>query len=653
MADLKVFSQPANLPKLVGVQPLPSQPNLKVLPLAKPLPLKVQPLQQTQPSIQVSSSQNQPNLVSPQAPSPKPLSGSIKGTVIELGQKFKAKYPGAYDDLTDAELGRKAKKTYVGSYDDFVDVPDNFQAQEPPQDAGLFHDINAPAYDLTNQPLNGTGIAKSGANILKSLVRFGKDVVTSPYTTAKQIVSDIPNAISGYSQELKDLTQSEQAAQELEARAGRTNPAPVDIKSLVPNLRKATVEAITPTAFKQGSFRGGLQSIAEDPYQLTPAFLALQGALKTSLGDTTLGKVTDNAISNTSKVVTTPVDYVANKFKNVTNTLARFGISQITGLAPETINTFINSADIPKEVLRSFTREGVGQELAQGINTRLSELSTTGKGYEAIRNSDGLVKIPPGALTEFLSKYKIGLDENGKIITDAESIPMSATDKAGLQDFISTFGKAKTLTNNALLNARTALSNLSKYDATKTNASTILARDLRSFYDGLAKDQVKGLAQLDAQYAPEVELLNKIKREYLNPDGSLKDGAFNKIANLGNRGKELTLARAEKIVPDLGKKIAIMRALEDMQNATGNKVGTYTRGIVGGGLLVSGNVPALIISAILTNPSSAFAILRAYGKLLGLKGTQLNSYVNDAIKNLSKAGVIVGAQNSSNKTNEQ
>jgi len=43
-------------------------------------------------------------------------------TVVELGQRLKAKYPGVYDDLPDAELGRKTQAKYPGAYDDFVDT---------------------------------------------------------------------------------------------------------------------------------------------------------------------------------------------------------------------------------------------------------------------------------------------------------------------------------------------------------------------------------------------------------------------------------------------------------------------------------------------------------------------------------------------------
>lgn len=44
-------------------------------------------------------------------------------TVLDLGQKVKAKYPGQYDDLPDDEVGRRVKSKFPGAYDDFADAP--------------------------------------------------------------------------------------------------------------------------------------------------------------------------------------------------------------------------------------------------------------------------------------------------------------------------------------------------------------------------------------------------------------------------------------------------------------------------------------------------------------------------------------------------
>lgn len=69
-------------------------------------------------------------------------------TVVDLGQKIKAKYPGIYNDLDDAELGRRTKFKYPGSYDDFAEpteqvVPDESQRVTVPAPEN---------YDYTQEP---------------------------------------------------------------------------------------------------------------------------------------------------------------------------------------------------------------------------------------------------------------------------------------------------------------------------------------------------------------------------------------------------------------------------------------------------------------------------------------------------------------------
>src|SRR4030095_5002646 len=59
-------------------------------------------------------------------------------TIVDLGKKAKAKYPGAYDDIDDAELGRKIKTKFPGQYDDFTDTPpQGSQTQTWAQKLGL------------------------------------------------------------------------------------------------------------------------------------------------------------------------------------------------------------------------------------------------------------------------------------------------------------------------------------------------------------------------------------------------------------------------------------------------------------------------------------------------------------------------------------
>ncbi len=43
-------------------------------------------------------------------------------TIEDLGRKVKAKYPGKYDDMSDADVGRRTKDKYPGAYDDYVET---------------------------------------------------------------------------------------------------------------------------------------------------------------------------------------------------------------------------------------------------------------------------------------------------------------------------------------------------------------------------------------------------------------------------------------------------------------------------------------------------------------------------------------------------
>jgi hypothetical protein len=66
-------------------------------------------------------------------------------TVADLGRRAKAKYPGAYDDLSDEDLGRKVKLKYPGAYDDFVDAPQQPQATPGPTNGLGSYLMSSPA----------------------------------------------------------------------------------------------------------------------------------------------------------------------------------------------------------------------------------------------------------------------------------------------------------------------------------------------------------------------------------------------------------------------------------------------------------------------------------------------------------------------------
>ncbi|MEN6537833.1 MAG: hypothetical protein ABFD89_29545 [Bryobacteraceae bacterium] len=88
-------------------------------------------------------------------------------TIEDLGRRTKARYPGAYDDLSDAEMGRAVKRKYPGAYDDFVET-----GKSGGQQANTF----ANKHGITNPA------ARTGLDFLEG---FGAGVLSSLHGAAK------------------------------------------------------------------------------------------------------------------------------------------------------------------------------------------------------------------------------------------------------------------------------------------------------------------------------------------------------------------------------------------------------------------------------------------------------------------------------------
>jgi hypothetical protein len=363
---------------------------------------------------------------------------------------------------------------------------------------------------------------------------------------------------------------------------------------------------------RYGSLENLQKTATNDPFGFGTDVLGLVTGGATLVGK---GAAVTGAIGKVGKLATSPVAKTIEKTGELAGKTTKFGISQVTGLNPETITELIKNPQAFKNVSPEIRVE-TANAVKDALDVRLGELSDLGKGYESIRTgtngTPGLVTIPEGTVRGVLNKYGVKLDENNKIITSPESRPLSAGDRLALQDFIDNYGGVTTHTNNSFLNTREALSNLAKYDTTKTNLSTNIARDLRGQYDLAGKSQIPGLTELDSAYAPERQLLGQLKKDIFDAKGELKPNAISKIANINGKGKEKLLERVKEILPDIEQRVKVIKAVEDIERASGFKVGTYTRGIIRGGAMVSGNIPA-IVSAILSQPEIAVPLLKGAG----------------------------------------
>lgn len=350
------------------------------------------------------------------------------------------------------------------------------------------------------------------------------------------------------------------------------------------------------------------------------------------------GAEASSAVSKIGGLVTKPVSKTAEKIAEGVSSTAKFATSQATGLNPETITQIIKNPEAFK-TSNIPSRIETTNAVAEALDTRLQELSDLGKGYDTLRKGTSPVTIPENTIKNVLDKYGVKIEQINntpikvpkkgelptidfnapespapqyKIVTTPESRPLSTGDRLALEDFINNYGGITNHTPNSFLNTREALSNLAKYDSTKTNISTQISRDLRSEYDKLGKAQIPGLQALDTQYAPERQLLGQLKKDIFTPQGELKDGAISKIANITGKGKENLLSRMKEIVPDIEERVRVIKAVEDIERSSGIKTGTYLKA---GATLIgasTGNVP-VIIAAILAQPQIAVPLLKGYG----------------------------------------
>jgi hypothetical protein len=294
----------------------------------------------------------------------------------------------------------------------------------------------------------------------------------------------------------------------------------------------------------------------------------------------------------------------------------KFGTAQSTGLTPETISTLLTNpkalTDAQKEGL---SRVSLSQEVKRAFNERIKQLSYTGKAYGNIRGTVKNITLDEDIPTKVLNKYGVKI-EDGKVVVGPESTPLKSGDRSALEDFIAQYGNVKTLTPNGILNVRQALDNLAVFEQGKSGVSKAIATVLRKEYDAVAKKALPQLEKLDTKYAPEKKLIRALQKDFFDVEGELKDNAITKIANIANEGKEKQLKRLEELLPGIGQRAQLVKAISDIGATGGQKVGTYTRAAVTGGAFLTNPVLG-VVSAVLTMPTLAVPIIKTVGRMRG------------------------------------
>lgn len=468
--------------------------------------------------------------------------------------------------------------------------------------------------------------AKTAINMVPSAINAGTGVISSIVGGLTHL-QDIPGAI----------------ADEYKASGG--------IVPAVTNFAKGAYDTLVPQATRsllKGDISGAQESVTNDPVGNVLPYL-LVGREAAYKVNPEAGMTFDNAISTIAnksggvKAVDIATG-IPGKIAKAGASLGRFGISQATGLDPSTIQEVVSKpSEFSKTSQADITRPTVASDIKQALDKREEDLSETGQAYSGIRKATGntpaMIDVDPAFLKTTMEKATgttIDTASNelrqgsGEVKTSGGASVRDPKDVRALQHFYDTWQpifEQGQMTPNEFLNMRSDLAKLSKFDREISKSGDLEAatKQMRANLNNEYRTQIPGLEDTDATYSSQIEELNTLRKGILDRDGNLTDAGINKIANATNKGRTVFLKQLEEIKPGITARVKALKAIEDIENAKGHKVGTYFRAAAEGGgamyALSTGNLPVLatiIATTILSSPDVAVPLMRAYGSVKGL-----------------------------------
>ncbi|MCE5309641.1 MAG: hypothetical protein LLG20_18560 [Acidobacteriales bacterium] len=208
-------------------------------------------------------------------------------TIVDLGKKIKAKFPGQYDDLADDELGRRTKAKFPGSYDDFADTP------KPPtslsQKLGIENPIAAAPLDFVEGV--GAGVLSTAGNLLKLGGKVMPPVGVSPEARAAldrriESLSTPPDSLAGkagkFVEQAAEFAIPVGAASKAAKAAGLRLPARAALEGVSSGAVAGIQSGGDPGATAEATVLGGALPIAGKA--IPPVARGLQNSARAQYG---------------------------------------------------------------------------------------------------------------------------------------------------------------------------------------------------------------------------------------------------------------------------------------------------------------------------------------------------------------------------------
>lgn len=480
----------------------------------------------------------------------------------------------------------------------------------------------------------------------------GEGAVSTALKTVGNIPSSAWNFAKGFVQmanpvnTVKNIKEIATAIPEIVSNAKYTGGAFNTAKDIGVDTAKSLYEGIVPEVVRSavtGDVENSARAVTNDPVgQVLPLFLAAKGGAKIAdkqVSKSNMASYVDNIAENTKNrvpipkpstryndmidsgvsAVTKPIATVFGKAGEMVEQGTKSVVGQATGLNPETITQIAKTPEqFTKQGMLDVDRRSLGQAVQSRLQSKIASLEETGSEYKPIRTSTQEVAVDKNFIdntVKDLAKVDI---KKGKITTSGKADIRDAKDVRALQSLYDlwkpVFNKGK-LTTEEFLNFRSDLAKLSKFERDLGKSAPIegMTARMRAKFNEAYRPQIEGLDKLDESFSTQNAELRRLGKGLVDKEGNLTDAAINRIANATGKGKDLLLDKLEEVLPGITQKIKILKAVEDIQHASGIKVGTYGRGaLIGGGLVMGGPIQAAI-TAILTSPELAVPIIRKYG----------------------------------------
>ena len=510
---------------------------------------------------------------------------------------------------------------------------------------------------IRNIPGEVAGLVKEAGGIVPAIKAFGKEVPKATYEgfvpeSARQVIAgDIEGArdtmtVDPFGQVAPVALLGRQVAH----RAGvgkavdtATSKVAQVVTKPVEAIAKRTGEAVSGTTRFGIAQATGLKPETVSTVAKRPEAFSKEAMAEVSRE--TLGKEIETRLNEKLDALTEtgkgyqPVRELQAVNRDVANTNVKVVKEAGRSIVYDLIHAPLEKLTLP-ELRRKAQLLEADQSVPKALITKTNKEIVKRETAETIPHK---ITVSP-KFVENVIKSTAGVEVvKGKISPKGTSAIRDAGDVRALQHLLSfwspIFAKGF-LTVDELLNFRTDMAKLSRFEKEIGKRTDVekLTGIMRAKFNEKYREQVPGLGKLDEEFSARKEEFTRLKDELFDKNNQLKKSATDKIANSLGRGQRKAdfLEKLEEISPGITEKIKILKAVEDIQDATGQKVGTYLRPatILGAGYLL-GVVPA-VITAILASPTNAVAIIRRYGLIKNSDAVQaVMKGLNDAAKNVN------------------